>query len=486
MQPPALTAVRWPSPSPRALQALIVLGGALVAAGLGWIAAGRSPLIAGGLAGALAFAAVALSRPVLALYGLVAVVALLPFGVPPLRLGVAPTLLDLATVLVFVLWMALAASGRMTTRLAGPGAALLAFATAAGAAALLSDAPFRLDADGRTFLKLLLATLLFVPVLGFASRPGAARRLTAWLLLLCSLQALLGLALYFAPRGLAYRALVALGPLGYPTDGSVLRYRPDTEILRATGTAVDPNMLGALLMVGAAIAVPILLAPRPALPRRPLLLALALLLPCLLLTESRGSWLGLAGALAVVAVLRHRRLLLAGLLLGPLLLLLPAGARFSTHLLSGLQARDRASAMRLGEIENALAIIARHPWFGAGWGDGSQSIELGTILGVSNVHLTIAERSGLPAMALYLVAIFVLGATLWPALRRRLRDPADGGLLLGLCAALVATQIAGMLDHHFVRFPHLVSLLWLVAGLAVALALTPETLRRAQRRGPSG
>ena len=110
---------------------------------------------------------------------------------------------------------------------------------------------------------------------------------------------------------------MALGPLGYPTDGSVLRYRPDTEILRATGTAVDPNMLGALLMVGAAIAVPILLAPRPALPRRPLLLVPALLLPCLLLTESRGSRLGLAGALGAVAVLRHRRLLLAGVLLGP-------------------------------------------------------------------------------------------------------------------------------------------------------------------------
>ena len=42
-----------------------------------------------------------------------------------------------------------------------------------------------------------------------------------------------------------------------------------------------------------------------------------------------------------------------------------------------------------------------------------------------------------------------------------------------------------MLDHHFVRFPHLVTLLWLVAGMAVAVALTPEPLRRARRRGPT-
>jgi hypothetical protein len=43
----------------------------------------------------------------------------------------------------------------------------------------------------------------------------------------------------------------------------------------------------------------------------------------------------------------------------------------------------------------------------------------------------------------------------------------DDGLFLGLCAALVGAAIAGMVDHHFVRFPHLVSLLWIVAALAV-------------------
>ncbi len=49
-------------------------------------------------------------------------------------------------------------------------------------------------------------------------------------------------------------------------------------------------------------------------------------------------------------------------------------------------------------------------------------------------------------------------------------EAADDGLLPGLVAALAATQVAGLVDHHFVRFPHLIALLWVVAALAVTVA----------------
>ncbi len=471
-----------PPIAPRLARPLTVATGAAVSGAVGWLSAERSPLVAGGLVAGCAFLFAVLRRPVLALYGLVAVVALLPFAVLPLRLGLTPTLLDVTTLLAFLLWLALAAAGRAPTRLAGPGAALLAFAAVSTGAYILSGDALRPDEYGRTFVKLVLATLVFIPVVNLAARPETVRRLTGWLLLLAGAEAFAGLALYFAPRTLSYRALVALGPLGYPTDGSVLRYRPDTEILRATGTSVDPNMLGALLMVAGAIACALLLAPRPALPRWLAAGALALILPCLLLTESRGSWLGLAAGAGLLALLRHRRLLLAGVLLLPLLLIAPATARFTGHLLSGLRAQDRASAMRIGEIENAVAVIADHPWFGVGWGEGGQSVELSFTLGVSNIFLTVAERSGLPATLAYLAALAALGGTLWPALRRRLRDPADDGLLMGFSGALAGALVAGMLDHHFVRFPHLVSLLWVVAGLAVSLALAPDAPGSRRRR----
>jgi O-antigen ligase len=178
----------------------------------------------------------------------------------------------------------------------------------------------------------------------------------------------------------------------------------------------------------------------------------------------------LAGGVLLVGGLRYRRLWLAAVVVALLALALPQAAQFTGHLGSGLRAEDRAAAMRLGELENARQIIARHPWFGVGWGDGGQSIEFEFTLGVSNIFLTVAERAGLIALAAYVGVWVVLARRLWPAVRTRLRWPDDDGLLLGLCAALVAALIAGMLDHHFVRFPHLVSLLWGVAALAVAAA----------------
>jgi O-antigen ligase len=168
--------------------------------------------------------------------------------------------------------------------------------------------------------------------------------------------------------------------------------------------------------------------------------------------------------------MRYRWLWLAFALAAAVASATPAAARFTGHLFSGLRAQDRAASMRLGEIENALGIIAGHPWFGVGWGSGGQSVDLEFTLGVSNVFLTIAERAGIPAAAGYALLWLVLAATLMRGLRQALRDEADDGLLLGLGAALLGALVAGMVDHHFVRFPHLVTLLWLVAALAVLAA----------------
>src|SRR5438876_281275 len=86
----------------------------------------------------------------------------------------------------------------------------------------------------------------------------------------------------------------------------------------------------------------------------------------------------------------------------------------------GGPALDRASALRLGELQNESDIIRRHPWFGAGWAAEGQSIELEFTLGVSNIYLTVAERSGLIALVAYLAALAALAQIVWRALRKPL------------------------------------------------------------------
>jgi polysaccharide biosynthesis protein PslJ len=446
-----------------------VAAGAAGALALGWLSAQWSPLVAVGVVAGATALALALRHALITLLLLLAVIALLPFGVLPLRIGVAPTFLDAATALVLLLWLAGLARRRAAAWAPLPAVVLLAFAAQLGVAYVFSPEPLRPDETARTFAKLVAAHLVLLPVVWLVRTRAQAALLAHGLVLLAAAEAAIGVALYVAPRGLAFRALSSLAPLGYPTGDSVLRYRPEKEILRANGTAVDPNMLGALLLVAGAVAGAQLVAQRPLLPRPWFAAALAPICLCLLLTDSRGSWLGLAGGLLLVGGLKYRRLWVGFGALAALALVTPQAARFTGHLFSGLRAQDRASSMRLGEIENALAIIARHPWFGVGWGQGGDSIELEFTLGVSNVVLTVAERSGLPAAALYCLCWLAVGVALLPALRARLRASDDDGLLLGLAAAVAGAAIAGMVDHHFVRFPHLVTLLWFVAGLALVV-----------------
>ena len=80
---------RWRTP------ALVVA--AVIAAWLvGWYGVARSPVLLAGALVAVPLAAAVLRDLRIALVGTIAVIALLPFGVAPLRLGASPTLLELA------------------------------------------------------------------------------------------------------------------------------------------------------------------------------------------------------------------------------------------------------------------------------------------------------------------------------------------------------------------------------------------------------
>ncbi|NBX47465.1 MAG: hypothetical protein EBT22_09805 [Chloroflexi bacterium] len=117
------------------------------------------------------------------------------------------------------------------------------------------------------FAKVSLGHLIVIPVGHLLGSRASINRFVGTVIVVASIESLIGIGLYLAPRDLAYRLLAALEPLGYPVGDTVLRYRPDTDILRAIGTSIDPNMLGALLMIGGALAIPQLLATHPIWPR---------------------------------------------------------------------------------------------------------------------------------------------------------------------------------------------------------------------------
>jgi polysaccharide biosynthesis protein PslJ len=256
---------------------------------------------------------------------------------------------------------------------------------------------------------------------------------------------------------------------------------------------------------------------------------------CLGLTMSRGSLVGLGGALAVVATLRYRKLWLLLIAAAVLLLILPQAQDLVVHFLEGFRFEDLATQMRLGEYKDALILIQRYPWLGVGF---SGSPDIDTYLGVSTVYLLIAEQMGLVGLASFLVVMVVLFARFWrtraqaatvdlkadsegvPATETATgfasstawgdhhRDPQAGWLTetspqaepveafdrahaeapdleplwWGLHTGLIGALGGGVFDHYFFNpdFHHSVTLFWLIVGLATAAT---EIVRRREDAG---
>ena len=456
-----------------------VLGAALGLGLLGGFFFAASPLlVAGGLLGALAVAAV-VADPRLGLWGAVLVIALLPFGVLPLPLGaVQPTFLEVALGAALVLWflrVVLAPGGRL--HVTPPGALVLVF-LAITAIAFVNGTAYGFSAAlARQYLKSVVSVMVFFTALNCLRDVTDSRRAVVLLIVSGVLAAALGIAIYLLPRDTALAVLNGLGRLGYPTGPDLLRFHVESERLRAVGTSIDPNAFGALLMVVLVVLVGQISAAAPVLGRHWLVAALLVAGAGLLLSLSRSSWVGCAGGVGFLALVRYRRfwpvfiigvaLALVGYALGAdrYVERLPLIGQYFGHLLVGLRVEDQATAMRLGEYKDALTLISRYPWLGVGYGSAP---DIDLYVGVSSLYLLLAENAGLIGLGTYLLAV---GAVFWYALPVAAagRDERLVGIASSCLAALFAALVAGLFDHPFIniRFPHLVALFWLLAGVAV-------------------
>ncbi len=460
-----------PAPMGRLQAVLIALGaGAVLGIGIAFL----NPLFAlMGMLG-LAFVVAVFAWPELGLLGFIATANLLPFAVIPVRFGFSLTLVDVmltTLLLAWVYWMV--ARGRPLVEgtlnvavLVYVGLALTSFVLGL----TYSISPERL----RLFIKSINSILLFFATINCVRSAVSLKRMILALLLGGVAAAIVAIVLLYLPEATAAALLSSLGVLGYPTGADVLRPIADTDILRAIGTSVDPNVLGGLLMTVSAMLVAQLFSPRPLLSRRLLWPMAVMAVAALLLTHSRSALGGLVIGAAIVGVFRDRRLLWLMLAIAAIMPFIPQAAVLMERLASGVSFQDRGAAMRLDEFRDAINLIGMYPWFGIGFGE-PPSINL--YLGVSSIYLLIGQEMGLIGLSAFLSVLAILGWQVASALKLN-RDDEVGGMLLSLAAALGAALSAGLLDHYYanILFPHMVALFWLYLGLAtVAVRLSRES-----------
>ncbi|MEI7553737.1 O-antigen ligase family protein [Candidatus Chlorohelix sp.] len=465
--------------TPETRKLIMLVGGALllgVAGGFMAVAL-PNPLFGFGAVAGLVVAYFMLGRPIFTLMVGVSIALLLPFAVIPVKLGITLTLLEASQLALFTVWLfrlALRSDDDEQKLVSSPfDWAVLLFLGVCLFAFILGFGYVNSSDVMHNFFKLMLSIVSFFAIINIVRTQTILDKVVKLLALAGSGAGYSGLALYILPKTLQERLLLALQTIGYPTN-RVLRYVEDDPAKgqRATGTSVDPNSYGGLLVLVIALLFVQLVSPKPIFKRW--VLALLMLGPAaaLVLTYGRGAQLGTLVVIAFVATVKYRKIWLyaipaaiAGWLALP--------GNIKTRFAEGFALQDPATLMRLAEYQNALEIIQRYPWFGVGFGN-APSVDLTT--GVSMIYLTIAQRMGLFGLISFLMVMGLFFAFCLKGMGR-LSDPRQQAYLLGFAGGIVGALAVGVLDHYFfnIEFSHMAALFWLFMALAVAQVKIQET-----------
>lgn len=460
---PSLTVQRM------ALAGLLLLGALLIALFIGIV----GPLLALAAAVALVGGALILADTHWGFVALAGITFALPFASLPIDIGFKPTFLDVALGALIFVWVFKIVIGQERTLIASPLGVLVALFMLL---ALFSFANGLAHSPANTFLlrrfaEILLGIGLFFVTINAVRAVSELEWVVRWLMLAGFGCAAIAVLLYVLPETATVAVLDRLARFDYPAGAGALRWIEDdpTGTMRAIGTAVDPNVLGGMLILVGGLLAPQLVARRRLFPRWLTLVMLATAVLALYLTYSRSALLGLATSVGLLAVLKYRRLIPLGIVAALLLLLLPQTQEYVARLLAGFRGEDLATQMRFGEYKDALILIERYPLFGVGF-TGVPDIDL--YLGVSMLYLIVASNMGLIGLALFLavmVGFFVLTGS---ALRRGVDERIEP-VLLGLVGAIAGVLVSGIFDHYWfnMSYPHMTVLLWLHVGLAVAAVL---------------
>jgi polysaccharide biosynthesis protein PslJ len=401
------------------------------------------------------------------------VVFLIPFASLPFSIGFKPTFLDVALGALFFVWIFKLIIGHQEEFIASPiGLLVMLFLLLAlfSFALGLTHSPantFLL----RRFLEILIGIALFFVVANTVRSEGEAIWVTRWVMLAGWGAATIAVLFYALPQESTVALLDRMARFDYPGGFGALRFIEDDPngTMRAIGTSVDPNVLGGMMILTAALMLPQLVSSQPIFPRWFTFVMLATAMAALYLTYSRSALLGLASVMALLAVLKYRKLIPLGIAAGLLLLLLPISQEYVARLLEGFAGEDLATQMRFGEYKDALILIERYPLFGVGF-TGTPDMDI--YLGVSMLYLIIAENMGVIGLGMFVAVMAGFFIMAWRAWRKGLNVQMEA-LLLGYAGAIVGALVSGIFDHYWfnMTYPHMTVLFWLYVGMATAVTL---------------
>ncbi|MFN3337147.1 MAG: O-antigen ligase domain-containing protein, partial [Thermomicrobium sp.] len=235
------------------------------------------------------------------LWVVVAVAALLPYAVIPVKVVITPPILELTGLSVLGVWLLQLFLRRDVVIPPHPVLlGLTVFLAVTLFAFVLGIGRGYTTQTYHDYTKFLVSLSLFFVAWSSLRTLHDFRRMTVVFLGVTGTAALLGLALYAGGPAFTLTLLARLVPYGYPAS-RIVRFIEDdpAKPMRLTSTSVDPNSFAGLLALAFVVGVAQFVARRPVVPRWLALGASVVIGLALLLTYSRAGWLGAAFGVAV-------------------------------------------------------------------------------------------------------------------------------------------------------------------------------------------
>jgi len=265
---------------------------------------------------------------------------------------------------------------------------------------------------------------------------------------------------------------------------------------RVGGIAVNPNTLGAFFNYYMFLFLGFFLVYPKKLRVWLLVIPLAICFRGIMVTFSRGAYLGFAMGSLAVCFFRKKLLFvvavaaLATAILNPWML--PAGIRYRmgqtiTNRISSdttelAESLESSAANRVIIWKGALHMIQDHPWWGVGYGAFPQWISAYTggkevQRDAHNSYLLIAAEMGIPTLLVFLLVLVVAGYYTWWLYRHtqdKFFQATALGFLAGLCALLVANMFGSRMDAQ-----EATGYFWILCGLIMRAVLMERQAQKA-------
>jgi O-antigen ligase len=205
----------------------------------------------------------------------------------------------------------------------------------------------------------------------------------------------------------------------------------------------------------------------------------------LVLTQSRGGWLGAVAGLTVVAVLLGGRIrwtaVAVGIAVFAAVILTPYGNRLSARLVAGfglqsdgvqVTTENFAVQERLAHWRAGWAMAKRYPVLGVGAGSFPARFREFTQVWrfriqrghAHNAYIHAAAQSGFVGLAAYLIFLGGVATSLYRSLRRA-ADPAVRVVVVGAIGVTVALAVHNVFDYlHVHSLPVQLAAVWAIAS----------------------